>query len=358
MLLTSAMLRFPFAIVQTYLSVAKMKSDFDATDVVRQHMALLSLKSKKHEAEEQRLANTPILTAPILRWARRRASKAGSVFSQYGLLGGICGYVDNGNSSSDDTGTCDANAFSDTSDLRLFFNSTTPSSTFICGSQGSGKSHTLSCMLENCLLESPAAVTPKPLTGLVFHYDTFLSDEGGCPCEAAYLSSSKNIKVRVLCAPTNIYSIRVSDNEFVETHRLTFPQKAYESLHKVVVEPLSIDPKDLDTKRMFDLMAVNEADGMVPLYVHTIRRILREMRLFQQKTGGKFDYQMFKQRLETCELTPMQLAPLHQRLALLESFMPESEPVSVSKKTKRVVQRRGTDWTPKVGIQSISEESF
>lgn len=95
-------------------------------------------------------------------------------------------------------------------DERLFFNVTAPSSIFICGSQGSGKSHTLSCLLENCLAQSDATVLPKPLSALVFHYDTFISDDGGSPCEVAYLSSLSGIRVRVVCAPTNINTIRVS----------------------------------------------------------------------------------------------------------------------------------------------------
>lgn len=95
-------------------------------------------------------------------------------------------------------------------DKRLFFNTTVPSSIFICGSQGSGKSHTLSCLLENCLAHSDAAVLPKPLSALLFHYDTFISDDGGSPCEAAFLSSLPGIRVRVVCAPTNINTIRVN----------------------------------------------------------------------------------------------------------------------------------------------------
>jgi hypothetical protein len=83
-------------------------------------------------------------------------------------------------------------------DPRLFFNVTAPSSTFICGSQGSGKSHTRSCLLEGCLIPSDAGKLPKALTGLVFHYDTFISDDGGSPCEAAFLGSDHQIKVRVL----------------------------------------------------------------------------------------------------------------------------------------------------------------
>ena len=95
-------------------------------------------------------------------------------------------------------------------DRRLFFNVTTPSSVFICGSQGSGKSHTLSCLLENCLAISDATVLPKPLSALLFHYDAFISDDGGSPCEAAYLASLSGVKVRVICAPTNLRTIQVS----------------------------------------------------------------------------------------------------------------------------------------------------
>ncbi|KAE8376932.1 hypothetical protein BDV26DRAFT_282219 [Aspergillus bertholletiae] len=95
-------------------------------------------------------------------------------------------------------------------DPRLLFNVSHPSSTFICGSQGSGKSHTLSCLLENCLISSKAGRLPNPLTGLVFHYDTFISDTVGSPCEAAFLSSHPDMQVRVLCSPTNLQSMRLA----------------------------------------------------------------------------------------------------------------------------------------------------
>jgi len=94
-------------------------------------------------------------------------------------------------------------------DVRIFQNVAAPSSAFICGSQGSGKSHTLACMLENCLLPSEQGHLPKPLAGVVFHYDTFSSDMSGTPCEVAHLASNPNIKVRVLCSPTNIATIKV-----------------------------------------------------------------------------------------------------------------------------------------------------
>lgn len=122
-----------------------------------------------------------------------------STFSQYGLLGG------------DLTGVSLPNQadWTDQSDPRIFYNIAAPSSVFICGSQGSGKSHTLGCLLENCLLPSQANTLPRPLTGLVFHYDSFISDSSGSPCEAAFLSSNAGVRVRVLCSPTNTGQIQV-----------------------------------------------------------------------------------------------------------------------------------------------------
>ncbi|KAF2459335.1 hypothetical protein BDY21DRAFT_281917 [Lineolata rhizophorae] len=84
----------------------------------------------------------------------------------------------------------------------VLLNTNTPWSAFICGSQGSGKSHTLSVMLEACLQSITPTVPPvsiarcpNPLAGIVFHYDT--AHMSGQVCEAAYLCSV-GIKVRVL----------------------------------------------------------------------------------------------------------------------------------------------------------------
>ncbi|KAL4944306.1 hypothetical protein BDV06DRAFT_233620 [Aspergillus oleicola] len=220
-------------------------------------------------------------------------------------------------------------------DPRLFFNITPPSSTFICGSQGSGKSHTLSCMLEACLIPSEElGQLSNPLAGVVFHYDTFMSDSKGQPCEAAYLASNDDVKVRVLCAPTNVASIK----------------RTYAGLN-VTVEALRIDQNQLTTKRMMDLMAVSGDD--TPLYLESIKRILREMRIDQQaKQATGFDYREFKRRVDDCGFTPAQKAPLLQRLDALESFMPVSQTKYLSKK---VVE--GTDWHAEPGSLTIVDLS-
>lgn len=156
-------------------------------------ISLLKRLPEKDDLDE--IITAPLFTYPVLKSAMSLvADPSETPFAQYALLAG------------------DADILRDTpkQESRIFYNVTTPSSMFICGSQGSGKSHSLSCMLENCLIPAPILGNlPKPLTGIVFHYDTFTSDSGGVPCEAAYLSTDPRVKVRVLCPPTNITTIKV-----------------------------------------------------------------------------------------------------------------------------------------------------
>lgn len=158
------------------------------------HLDLLETVSELQDQHE--VTGTPIFTEPVLKCFNDQ-------FSQYGFLAGISDILNGGKSSGPPTSA---------EDPRLFFNIAAPSSAFICGSQGSGKSHTLSCLLENCLMQSDVSKLKKPLSGLVFHYDPFTSDIKGTPCEAAYLASNANIKLRVLCSPTNLQTITVTSH--------------------------------------------------------------------------------------------------------------------------------------------------
>ncbi len=168
--------------------------DFDKERVIQNHSVLLSQVTEKHTSHK--LGNSPLLTVSALRLAQQQRSP----INQYGLLARVMQMTSQ-------EITHDSKRISES---RLFFNTSVPSSTFICGSQGSGKSYTLSCLLENCLARSEATVLPHPLTSLLFHYDEFISDHGGSPCEAAFLASVPGVKVRILCSPTNIATIKVS----------------------------------------------------------------------------------------------------------------------------------------------------
>ncbi|OKL62235.1 hypothetical protein UA08_02344 [Talaromyces atroroseus] len=291
------------------------------------HMSLLRIHGDNEQEDQTRLA--PTFTGPLLR-------QPDLVPSQFGLLAGLkrIQHPELIHPTDEEIER----------DPRVFFNVSSPSSAFICGSQGSGKSHTLSCLIEGCLLKSNAGRLSNPLTAIVFHYDVFICDGGGSPCEAAFLASQPGIKARVLCAPTNLRTI----------------QRTY-SRFNIQVEPLQIDQNNLNTKRMLDLMAVGQEKGTVPLYMHTVQRILREMRLLQQETGSQFDYHSFKRQVLDADLLPSQLEPLKQRLETLESFMPRQQ-VTLGKhsgnpKGKSKTRVGGSSWVPESSQLTIVDLS-
>ena len=118
---------------------------------------------------------------------------------------------------------------------------------------------------------------------------------------------------------------------------------------------------------MLDLMAVTTG-GNLPLYLHVAQRILRDLRVGQQKTDTGFDYSAFKQMLALENLTEMQLAPLKQRLDTLESFMVESQAkaynmfapaTQTTKKSRKppLAASRGTSWKPLNGHLTIVDLS-
>lgn len=88
----------------------------------------------------------------------------------------------------------------------------------------------------------------------------------------------------------------------------------------------------------------------MPLYLHVVTRILRDLRLVQQATNGSFSYTAFKKALANEDLSPGQRGPLQQRLDTLESFMikqPASTERSTSKKkgSAQPTGMQGSDWS-------------
>ncbi|KFX96672.1 hypothetical protein V490_03203 [Pseudogymnoascus sp. VKM F-3557] len=318
----------------TWSKVAEQTpEETEAARLLDIHLGLLRLGPSQKELQDATTA--PMLTMTVLKHANAEAVATGDsspAFPQYGLLAGIT-----------ETGQKRSKEQSPQliDDPRVFFNVAAPSSTFICGSQGSGKSHTLSCLLENCLIPSDTNKLPRPFMRLVFHYDTFICHGGGSPCEAASLSSDPNIKVRVLCSPTNFRTIK----------------RTYHAFSNITVEPLRVSEENLNTKCMLDLMAVSRGDGPMPLYLHAVYRILREMRIADQEMGTGFSYAKFKDRIADTEMTPAQLSPLTQRLDARESFMPNTQTGAIFPRKGKPVRQYGNDWTPNPGTFTIVDLS-
>ncbi|KAF2871051.1 hypothetical protein BDV95DRAFT_628946 [Massariosphaeria phaeospora] len=186
----------------------------------------------------------------------------------------------------------------------VLLNTNMPWSAFLCGSQGSGKSHTLSCMLENCMLEDDRiGKNPHPLAGLVFHYD---SSQSSGMCEAAYLCSS--IPTTVLVSPSNYGRLKQQ-----------YEAMAAKQGEEIKVERLRLLPSHLNTERVKTLMAVGKGDE-IPLYMHLLIKILRDMAT-EREGSGEFNYTDFVTRLASQSLMDKQNQPLQMRLHLLESFL-------------------------------------
>lgn len=149
----------------------------------------------------------------------------------------------------------------------------------------------------------------KPLSALIFHFSQYTSRISFRPCEAAYLGCPNQsfsdhpcvAPVNVLVAPSNYHNLRQS----------------YGQIPGVRVYPFKLRPRDLNVSSMLTMMSVDQTSTQ-PLYVGTITKILRDM---ASTSANNFDYRRFKRLLFDAKLTKMQIAPLEQRLELLESFL-------------------------------------
>ncbi|KAL8885114.1 MAG: hypothetical protein Q9192_006703, partial [Flavoplaca navasiana] len=292
-------------------SLTKAYSGFSINDkpaAFDYQLAFLSDSGSKSNATQlcdngslEAAKNTPLFSGQVL-----DGSRSGK-FKQYGLL---CKVIATRESQHLPEPTTPNLPRVCNFDPRIFLNVNAPWSTFICGSQGSGKSHTLSCILENCLIPSGLGQLPSPLAAIIFHYDNFTSYGSAQLCEAAYLCSS-GIPVKVLVSPTNFWRMK----QTYENLPLSSPNS-----RKPEVVPMKFQYKHLDVTRMMSMMAVSDKDGPVPLYIEVILRILREMAMESQGAPG-FDYDAFRKKVDEEAFTGQQMGPLKLRLDLLESFL-------------------------------------
>ncbi|KAG1832977.1 hypothetical protein EV424DRAFT_1622478 [Suillus variegatus] len=180
-----------------------------------------------------------------------------------------------------------------------------PFSAVVCGVQGSGKSHTVSLLLESMFVPNmrSTGTLQKPLSGLVLHFG-----EGGPssrPSEAAWISSSHIPGVQTP-------SVKV----YVSRSSLKTMRAVYAPLGDgVTVEPLFFTQDELDAQAFLSMMAVGSSES-APLYIQGILSILRDL-------GENFTYPEFMRQLDVKKesFNNMQLAGLEQRMALLTSFM-------------------------------------
>ncbi|THY42921.1 hypothetical protein D6C98_08747 [Aureobasidium pullulans] len=266
----------------------------------QKYMSLHHTKDNKTSGADEQLRTTPLLSLSVKEASEARKTGNSSMFPQYAFLG--CRISDTSTLEDDDK---NEDHFLESEPVLL--NTNTPWSAFICGSQGSGKSYSLSAIIENCLHASPKiGKLPKPLAGVVFHNNTASAHN---ICEAAHLVSL-GVKVNVLVSRSNYYALSFIYKKAVS------PQAA----HLLNIQPLVLQSYHLTAERMHRLMAFQESETAVPLYMEVIMRILREMAI----TGLPFNYSTFKAHLDNEGLMPGQKVMMDMRLCLLESFMDPS----------------------------------
>ncbi|KAH9898708.1 hypothetical protein F4778DRAFT_742651 [Xylariomycetidae sp. FL2044] len=265
--------------------------------------------SSSLEDQVDALENAPIFSPLVEKHIRMRLPSDQPVpefVPQYGLLGWRL------------DGPQDAPHHpSEPEDQLVLANVNMPWSAFICGSQGAGKSHTLSCLLESGLLkENPAGKLTHPLAGMVLHYDMYTNSSTTQLCEAAYLCSS--LPVTILVSPSNIWTMkRLYSNLPGLSPDIPQPK----------VLPLYLNENQLDVTRILKLMAVNPEAKEVPLYMDVVMNIARQMAM----EGPKFTYSAFRSRLDRIRWIRGQEGPLKMRLQLLDSFMAPSDNTRTTK---------------------------
>ncbi|KAJ4373674.1 hypothetical protein N0V86_007817 [Didymella sp. IMI 355093] len=236
-------------------------------------------------AVERSIRQAPLLAAGVV------AEHYKDLIPQFGLIGGL---------EEDNTST----------DSQLFLNTNVPFSAFICGVQGSGKSHTTSCILENAILASShLGHLESPVSTLVFSYGEWSSGGAGFNIsEATFLGASQPAfpdhhvkKVTVLYSPSNPAIKRM-----------------YERLPNVQMVPFRLKTRTLDIGALHTLMAVDEKSTM-PLYMATVEAVLRE--IASRSADGSLDYLEFKRRLAKEKFDSTQKNMLSMRMNLLESFL-------------------------------------
>ncbi|KAK8112289.1 uncharacterized protein PG998_008746 [Apiospora kogelbergensis] len=274
----------------------------DATILDGEEGSLLEARDAFHKSQSETLSNSPVFASGVHDIIQsQRGVNAPRLIPQYGLVG----------------------IQQDVPDLLpqnklVLANMNIPWSAFICGSQGAGKSHTLSCLLESYIDQnSSTGELPNPLAGLVMHYDSFTNSTTTQLCEAAYLCSS-GIPVNVLVCPSNIWTMK----------RLyaNLPGIEPKSLCPKVM-PLYLTESQLNISRILKLMAFDPTSGNVPLYMEVVVNITRQMAM----EGPSFTYTEFRRRLDEVQWVRGQEGPLNMRLQLLDTFL---APSPLTKNTK------------------------
>eukprot|EP00271_Cylindrocystis_brebissonii_P003582 TRINITY_DN1470_c0_g1_i1.p1 TRINITY_DN1470_c0_g1~~TRINITY_DN1470_c0_g1_i1.p1 ORF type:complete len:444 (-),score=34.47 TRINITY_DN1470_c0_g1_i1:423-1688(-) len=189
----------------------------------------------------------------------------------------------------------------------VFLNTSVPFCAVTVGVQGSGKSHSVASIIENCTLQcSPVTNTTSPCATIIFHYDT---DEANY-CQAATLTRPDSPS---LPAVTDLV-VLVSPSYFYQR------RKFYQHWPNCRVAPLLFRWREMTAGIIKSLMRV-DSSREPPLYMSALLDLLRKL----QKRESFPTFASFKEQITSLNLTSQQTGPLNLRLKLIESLMADSD---------------------------------
>ena len=206
----------------------------------------------------------------------------------------------------------------------VYLNTNEPFCLATVGVQGGGKSHTLACVLEACLVPLPQAGVVRlrsPMAALVLHYD----HNPASVCEATGLGAPDPALARLLAAGGGGGSA-ASPLCYLPRERLVVlvsptyyrQRRAFYSDY-CTVRPLLFRWHTLSADHLKRIMRVRAGDGQ--LYVAAMLDLLRRY----QRDGVAPTFAAFLADVKRVCKVQGQAGPLEQRLALLESLVAESE---------------------------------
>jgi hypothetical protein len=149
-----------------------------------------------------------------------------------------------------------------------------PFSAVVCGVQGSGKSHTVSVLLENMLVEHEPRIghLVKPFAGLVLHLG-----EGGPAakaCEAAWLGVPSHLAESQLEGSKPNFETKAKVPRvlvFVSPSSIETMRGVYAKIsEKIEVQPLYFSEAELDAESFKAMMGISLTEANPPLYVQII----------------------------------------------------------------------------------------
>ncbi|KAL7549384.1 hypothetical protein ACHAWF_012662 [Thalassiosira exigua] len=200
----------------------------------------------------------------------------------------------------------------------VYLNTHEPFCFVTVGVQGAGKSHTSSCVLENCLVPFEPGNIVKlkaPMTSMVLHYDQNTSSI----CEAAGLLSPNPVVKAKMGRIGHAVGVVPNDKAVILVSPAFYRQRKKFYGDYATVRPLLFRWRSLTADHIKRIMRIESGENQ--LYVASFLNLLRGYQ--RQAVVPEFSAFMAQVR-KVCNVGS-QKCPLDQRIALLESIVAESE---------------------------------